>query len=1321
MATLALGALGTAIGGSIGGTFLGMTAAAVGGMIGSTVGSVVDSWIISSLAPDQRIEGQRLETLRVVSSTEGMTIPRVYGRMRVGGNVIWATDFREEQNTESQGSGKGGGPKVTTTTYLYYCSFAIAICEGPISGIGRIWADGKPMKLEGVKYRIHRGGEFQTPDPFIEATMGAGNAPAYRGTAYVVFEDLPLEPFGNRIPQVTFEVFRPLADSDTAEGMMRAVAMIPGTGEFAYSTRVIRKVGGDEAVAENNNGEFKKSDFLVALDRLIASAPNIQSVALVVSWFGNDLRCGNCQIKPGVEVANKGTTPAVWSVNGISRGSAYVVSQENGRPVYGGTPADFSVVEAIKAIKARGLRVTFYPFLLMDIPQGNSLPNPYSDNAAGVGQDAFPWRGRITCSPAAGYAGSPDKTAAAGDQVASFFGNALNGNFSVNGETVTWTGSPTEWGYRRMVLHYAYLCAAAGGVDAFLLGSELRGLTQIRSSVAGYAAVSRLNILANNVRTILGPGTKMSYAADWSEYFGHQPNDGTGDVYFHLDALWADDDINFIGIDNYMPLSDWRDGHDHLDAQEYQSIYDRAYLQSNIEGGEGYDWYYASSADRAAQIRTPITDGTAGKPWVFRYKDLRAWWSNQHRNRGGGTEGPLTAWVPESKPIWFTEFGFPAVDRGTNQPNVFYDPKSTESAVPYFSRGWRDDANQRAGLEAVLSYWRDNANNPQSSVYSGRMIETNEMAAWAWDARPYPFFPALPEVWSDGENWRLGHWLTGRLGSVPLGALVRHLCAQAGLPANRIDVSGLWGAVEGYTIAAIEAPRTSISVLARHFGFDAVESQGVIRFTIRGRGPVATVSYDDLVAAEGTAAELFELTRGQETELPQALKWQMTRSDEEYDMAVVEARRVTVTAARISADQFPIAVPPEEADRRCRRALMEAWVGRESATFRLPPSRLALDPADVIALDHDNRTMELRVMTMGDNEARNVQAIRQDRAVYDLPPGQARDTHLVRPVVFGGVETIILDIPQLNEGESQHRPLIGSYAKPWPGEVAVYRTQEDDGWELFQSYAGRASFGVLLDPLPSGPTSRWDDANAITVELIEGTINSVTDMALFSGDNVFAIETSSGRWEIVQARDAELIGVRQYRLTKLLRGLRGSEYNMVSSAAAGSRFVVLNPALQRMPIKLAELGLEWNWRIGPASLPFTDDSYSERQFTPEGIGLRPFSVDHIEQPYRTARIPGDLTIRWKRRDRALAADNWQLAEVPMSEDSQEYEIDIMEAPASPVLRTLTSSGQSVVYTASMQNTDLGGLLSAGDTLFVRISQISATFGRGTRIGVTLQF
>ena len=207
--------------------------------------------------------------------------------------------------------------------------------------------------------------------------------------------------------------------------------------------------------------------------------------------------------------------------------------------------------------------------------------------------------------------------------------------------------------------------------------------------------------------------------------------------------------------------------------------------------------------------------------------------------------------MPRSKPIRFTEFGCPAIDRGPNQPNVFFDPKSSESFVPHFSRGWRDDAIQRAYLEAFQLYWSDPAHNPVSPVYGGRMIETAESAAWTWDARPYPFFPGLTDVWTDGANWRLGHWLTGRLGAVSLAALVRHLCLRAGLAEELIDVSGLWGAVEGYAITALESPRASISMLARHFGFDAVESEGRLRFAMRGRAAVGTVAPDEMVPRLG--------------------------------------------------------------------------------------------------------------------------------------------------------------------------------------------------------------------------------------------------------------------------------------------------------------------------------------------------------------------------------------------------------------------------------------------------------------------------------------
>ena len=534
-----------------------------------------------------------------------------------------------------------------------------------------------------------------------------------------------------------------------------------------------------------------------------------------------------------------------------------------------------------------------------------------------------------------------------------------------------------------------------------------------------------------------------------------------------------------------------------------------------------------------------------------------------------------------------------------------------------------------------------------------------------------------------------------------------------------IDVSGLWGAVEGYVISALEAPRASISTLARHFGFDAVESEGRIRFLMRGRVATATITPDAMVAASSTKGDVMVLTRAQESELPQALKWQVARADEDYDAAQVEARRITVDTSRIASESFPMVVPPEEAERRCRRALMEAWVGRESAVFKLPPSRLALDPCDVVLLDHDGRMTELRLVTIADSDLRGIEAVRQDRAVYDLPPGDARTASLSSPVVFGAPDVHLLDLPQLSEDQPAHRPFVAAHAAPWPGVMAVFRSATTDGFALLTTFGTRARMGVLAADFHAGPVSRFDLGNALVIDLFSGTLESVTDITLLGGANALAVESSPGQWEILQAGSAELIAASRYRLTRLLRGQRGTESAVASLVAIGARVVVLDSAVTPLPISEADLGLPWNWRVGPASRAVSDDTYVAASFTPEGAGLRPFSVAHVEQPWRTARNPGDLTIRWTRRSRSLAADAWGAGDVPLAADSEAYELEIRDGAI--IKRTLTASTTSALYTAAQQVTDWGALLAPGNSLQLRIYQRSALIGRGAVRSVTLTF
>lgn len=209
MATLVLTPVGGAIGGPIG--------AALGGLIGQAVDRDV-------LFRPKGHEGPRLSELRVQTSSYGTPLPRLFGTMRVAGSVIWSTDLIESRAT----SHAKGQPSVTT--YSYAASFAVALSARRVVGIGRVWADGKLLrgaagdwKSSLGAFRLHLGDEDQAVDPLLASAEG--DCPAQRGTAYVVFEQLQLADFGNRIPSLSFELI-----ADAAAPTIGAIATEIGGG-----------------------------------------------------------------------------------------------------------------------------------------------------------------------------------------------------------------------------------------------------------------------------------------------------------------------------------------------------------------------------------------------------------------------------------------------------------------------------------------------------------------------------------------------------------------------------------------------------------------------------------------------------------------------------------------------------------------------------------------------------------------------------------------------------------------------------------------------------------------------------------------------------------------------------------------------------------------------------------------------------------------------------------------------------------------------------------------------------------------------------------
>ena len=1278
MATVVLQYAGAALGSMVGGP--------IGGIIGRAIGGVAGNIIDQRLfGKTRRSEGPRLNDLRVMASEEGAAIPAIWGRMRVSGQVIWATNIEEVATTETQKASSKGGPKAKSTTYSYYANFAVGLCEGEIDGIGRVWADGKVIDLAAYTTRLYTGSAAQAPDSLISSVESV--APAYRGLAYIVFERLPLERFGNRLPQLSFEVFRrgsSLADT------IKSVNIIPGSTEFGYDTQLVTRTNGmGKTESENAHASAEESDWTVSLDQLQATCRNLEHASLVVSWFGNDLRCNNCTITPRV-TQKAAPTSGTWQVSGVTRETAELVSQHGGSPAFGGTPSDASVIRAIQDLHARGLAVTFYPFVMMDIPQGNSLPDPYG----GAAQPAYPWRGRVTCSVAPGLPGSPDRTPVVSSQINAFMRTASATHFSTASGSVVYSG-PLEWGYRRMVLHYASLCALAGGVEAFLIGSELLGMTKLRSSTNGFPFVVALRNLAAEVRSIL-PTAKISYAADWSEYFGYQPQDGSGDVYYHLDALWADANIDFVAIDNYMPLADWRDGQTHLDRLAgHGSTHDVNYLKGNIAGGEGYDWYYASDAHRDSQTRTPISDGTYGKPWVFRYKDLVNWWSNTHRNRPGGVQSTgVTAWVPQSKPIWLTEAGCPAVDKGANQPNVFFDAKSSESALPHSSGGQRDDLMQRSMVQAMQDYWgTSGAHNPVSSVYGAPMLRADRISWWCWDARPFPHFPARDDIWSDGSNYARGHWLNGRLAAVDLAELLAALAARYGIP--NLDVSTVRGIVDGFVIDRPMSGRDALEALLETFALDIVESDTFLKVRPRAGSPVLSVQADGLVD-QRQGAPLLDVTRQQETDLPRSLRLAYVDSSLDYRAAAVQQIQPETASGRDVVLQLPAAVSQSLAQQRVDVALAQRWGQRETAHFGLPPSMMAIEPGDVVALN--GRFWRLGSIT--DGEARRCEALAHDDSLYDAPALVERLAKPALAAVFGPADVVMLDVA-LVRAEQPAAPWIAAQASPWPGQLNVLKQQ---GGSFVQNrlLLTRATMGTTLSALAAGMVGRVDFGQSLDVKLDHGALASLARAEVLAGGNALAVGTEASGFEILQFEQAELIAPDTYRLRGLLRAQAGSWPEMLPLRTSGQRVVLLNAAVVQATGTVDEASLASTWRIGPIQHDHGHSSYVTKTLPPWLKALRPLRPAQL----RAWRDTAGLNIRWQRQTRS-GGDSWELADVPLSEASEVYDLQVLDG--STLKRRWTVNMPSQVYSETQILADFGAWPAI---LMLRVAQVSAVVGSG---------
>ncbi len=266
------------------------------------------------------------------------------------------------------------------------------------------------------------------------------------------------------------------------------------------------------------------------------------------------------------------------------------------------------------------------------------------------------------------------------------------------------------------------------------------------------------------------------------------------------------------------------------------------------------------------------------------------------------------------------------------------------------------------------------------------------------------------------------------------------------------------------------------------------------------------------------------------------------------------------------------------------RALVEAWVARETAQLALPPSRIALDPGDVIDLVINGRARSFRLTRVLDKGAREAEAVRAEAAIYAPPLNGIAPPTLTPPPIYGAAVLRLMDLPLLRDTDDGFSPYAAASASPWGGVVVMDSATGSD-FVLDTTLGVRATIGETIQPLPAGPTEYWDEGSVLEVKLYAGELASATLEAILSGGtNSLALGTPDGDWEIVQFADAVLTGSQTYRLTKLLRGRLGTEHAIRPSLAIGAPVVLLNEAVAKIDGKPAERLAARFYAYGPQAL-----------------------------------------------------------------------------------------------------------------------------------------
>ena len=1158
----------------------------------------------------------KINHLKIQTSTYGKMIPMLYGSMRIAGNIIWMDKIKITTDEDIVIINNPNKKPTThsSTEYKYSTSLAIAICKGYVKKISKIWANSQLLDLNTLKYRFYQGTEDQEPDSLMLKLMG--DTPAYRGLSYIVIENFPLTEY--KIPNFTFEVTAHPFNYTYQEHIthkIKSIHIIPGSGEFAYDTKIQmkvlqQKIGNQyipygDAQKINNHSKQKKADALISLDQLQETLPNVQWISVIVNWYTDSLNIKDCNIYPAVEFKFDAiTAPDNWNVAGINRESARKISNYNNSTLYSscGTTNDKSLIRYINELKTRGYKVLLYPMLLADT----------QDNK---------WIGNLTGDV---------------EHITTFFNKQ----------------------YNPFIKHYCNLTKDI--IDAFIIGSGFIGLTNIKNNHNHYPAVEELTKLANYVKNQVGNNTIVTYAADWREYHSHNG-------YYNMDTLWSSKDIDVIGINAYFPLTDTPQPTNGFTEQD---------IINGWHSGEGYDYFYTDPEKKQGKIQYIENNNQ------YSWKNIEKWWNRYHIN----PDNTITSWIPKSKKIWFTQYGFQSIDNCTSQPSISID--SQYNKKPIFSKGHADFRAQKIAISGTIKTW-NNSN----------IVE--QMFLWGWDVRPYPYFPQLQNIWKDAKNWQIGHWIQEKLSLLEISNIIYDLLKNTGLENNQINIQNLHNEIDGYVITETQSAKSILNSLKDLYNFEIVEQDNKLSIIQENQPTQYSIPSDDILLNNKNNTQ--KLTKTKPFNLVNSINFMYINKNNEYNISSQRVKTHNLQNTITQTIQVPVVLSDDQAKTIAENILNKKSNNKYSFYLALPIKYVWLDINDVIQVEYNNLSYKIKIINIYiNNLSINIEGIIYNHTLTNqsfITNNDFNDNtekHTIETPVQ------ILDIPCINNIDNVLYFAITRIKENWEGSILYSYENQNEHYKDVLPIDTEATTGITLHNLGIGPIAIPDKANKITIFLKTGQLHSIKSLFASNNSNLALIGN-----EVIQFQNVIQIRQNTYQLDYMLRGRFGTE-KYIDKHKKEESFILLDN-LSYLKINQSSINKSLIYKV----IFKKSTSYIKQLiYTYRANNLKPLPVTHVKGK---RDIYNNLTISWVRRVRINGEWKDNIG-TPIDEKFESYDIEILDNQ-NIVKRTITIKDNSTfTYSATQQQQDFNSIQAK---INIRIYQNSNVIGRGVVYEVTL--